>query len=77
MPMPAGTRTPEGDLVRRKMLKFMKAFQKEYGYMPVINEIAQGTGMFRNAVSFHLDRLREQGKVDFLDGMMSRTLRLL
>jgi LexA DNA binding domain len=75
MPMPAGAHTAEGNLARERVLAFMVQFEKEHGYMPLIDEIASAVGMYRNGIGFHLKRMREDGKIDFVDGKMSRTLR--
>jgi hypothetical protein len=40
MPMPAGGHTIEGNLARERVLAFITRFEKEHGYMPLIDEIA-------------------------------------
>lgn len=75
--MKAGTRTMQGDAARQRIMSFIRVFEKEYSYMPNLVEIAQGTGLLRNSVRFHLEVLRRGERVAFTDGMMARTLRLL
>lgn len=76
MPMRAGTRTVQGDAARQKIMQFLRGFEAEHGYMPNLMEIAEGVDLFRNSVRFHLEILRREGQVEYIDGVMARTLRL-
>jgi len=74
--------TDAGDAARQEVLTFLQTFRDERGYLPLINEIARGTQMYRNNVKFHLERLRELGKVDFVSDTdeshdSSKTLRAM
>lgn len=71
-----GYKTSHGAETRQMIYDWIKAYKAEHGYMPTIQEVVKGTGMWRNGVNWHLQKLREEGRVKFEDGRMARTLRL-
>lgn len=70
-----GYKTSHGADTRQQILDWIKAFKDEHGYMPTIKEVSEGTGLWRNGIVWHLEKLREEGRVKFEDGKMARTLR--
>jgi len=73
----AGVTTDHGDQQRLSLMVFMRGFRKENGYMPSIKQIAEALGMQRTSVVWHLEMLREEGRIDYADGNMSRSLRVV
>lgn len=71
----AGKPQTQGDLQRTKVLAYLKHFHKRHGYMPSLKEVSQATEVPRSTLAWHLDMLRDEGKVDFDDGLMARSLR--
>lgn len=56
--------------------EFIKKFIKENGYAPVYREIIEGTGFKSlDTINTHLNKLREEGKINFVDGA-ARTITL-
>lgn len=59
-----------------KSFEFIKKFIEKNGYSPTIREIATGTGSKSMETIFtHLRILREQNRIDFIDGK-ARTIRI-
>jgi biotin operon repressor len=56
---------------------YMRAFKDTQRYLPTIADMTSDLGMQRNAVVWHLGMLRDEGRVDFVDGHMARSLKLL
>lgn len=73
----AGVKTRTGRMSREGLMTFIREFEDENHYLPNIAEMSRATGIFRTAVVWHLDKLREEGVVTFVDGNLARTLRLL
>lgn len=71
-----GVTNDHGDANRALLLRYLTEFYRERRYMPTIAQMAAATGLQRTAVAWHLQKLREQKKLDFEDGNMSRSLRL-
>jgi len=72
-----GVKTRAGKLTREGLMTFIREFEDENHYLPNIAEMARATGIFRTAVAWHLDKLRDEGKLTFVDGNLARTFRLL
>jgi len=72
----SGIKTDEGAESRERLLAFMREHQKTMGYIPSIAAMARALGMNTTGVRWHLQKLRELGKVDYHDGAMSKSLRL-
>jgi hypothetical protein len=66
-----------GDKQREALMLFMREFSKQKSYLPTIADMASGLGWFRTNVVWHLEVLREEGRVDYVDGHMARSLRVL
>lgn len=59
------------------MIDLITEMTRLHGHAPTIREIAKAMGIKSpDTVKFHLDKLREAGRVTWLDGA-SRTLRVL
>lgn len=71
-----GVTSTHGDKQRDALMLFMRAFKHDNRYLPSIAEMASDLNMQRTAVVWHLEKLREEGRVDYVDGKMSRSLRL-
>jgi biotin operon repressor len=71
-----GATTTHGDKQREALMLFMRAFRDTQHYLPTIADISSGLGMARTAVVWHLEMLRDEGRVDYVDGHMSHSLRL-
>jgi SOS-response transcriptional repressor LexA len=71
-----GYRTSKGAETRQQIYDWIKAYKTEHGYMPTIKEVSEGTGLWRNGVIYHIEQMRGEGRVHFVDGKMARTLRL-
>lgn len=65
-----------GDQRRKDILKFVRGYQKKNGFAPSIQQIADAVGIGKTGVRFHLDALREDGKVSWVPGIY-RSLRAL
>ena len=62
---------------RAEIVEFITCFTVANSYAPTIREIAKGVGLrSTDAVAFHLERLRGQGKVTWVKGR-NRTLRVI
>jgi biotin operon repressor len=72
-----GVTTTHGDKQRNALMLFMHAFSKQKHYLPTIADMASGLGMQRTAVVWHLEMLRDEGRVDYVDGHMARSLKIL
>lgn len=59
------------------ILKAIEQFVEEHGYAPTVRDIARMVGASSTShVHYYLRRLRESGRVDWVDGK-SRTLHLV
>lgn len=67
--------TEAGNARRAAVVVFLRRFIKDHGYSPSLREIGSGVGL-ASTQSVHkiLHRLRDDGRVTFLDGH-DRTLR--
>jgi SOS-response transcriptional repressor LexA len=72
-----GITTTQGDKQRNALMLFMREFSKEKSYLPTIADMASGLGWFRTAVVWHLEVLRDEGRIDYVDGHMARSLKVL
>jgi SOS-response transcriptional repressor LexA len=72
----SGVTTDHGDQIRLGLIMFMREFQKQNGYLPTIADMARGMDLHRTSVVWHLDMLREEGRIDYVDGHMARSLKL-
>lgn len=72
-----GVTTTHGDKQRNALMLYMRAFRDTNRYLPTIADMATGLGMQRTAVVWHLEMLRDEGRVDYVDGHMARSLKLL
>lgn len=72
-----GVQTDVGHEARGQILVFMRTFVKNRHYVPTVGEISAYTGIARTGVVWHLEKMREHGDLDYEDGNMSRSLRLL
>ena len=57
-----GYKTSHGADTRQQIYDWMKAYKAEHGYMPTIKEVAEGTGLWRNGIVWHLEKLRRRGQ---------------
>ena len=57
-------------------MEYIRAFKKEHKYTPTLAEVARDLNLPRTAVVWHIKKLREQRRVTYQDGNMSRSLRL-
>jgi SOS-response transcriptional repressor LexA len=71
-----GVTTTRGDKQREGLMLFMRAFRDTNRYLPTIADMASGMGMNRTAIVWHLEILRREGQIDYVDGHMSHSLRL-
>ncbi len=55
---------------------FIKAYIQEHAYPPTVREIAQGCFISTSAVTRHLDRLEQKGKI-YREPARARGIRLL
>ena len=51
--------------MREAMLAFIKKFIAEKGYPPTLGEIGKEYGIAKSNVSYHLNILRAEGKIDW------------
>jgi hypothetical protein len=70
------TRT-QGDKQRNALMLFMRAFSEQKSYLPTIADMASGLGWYRTNVVWHLEVLRAEGRIDYVDGHMARSLKVL
>lgn len=62
--------TRQGAATRRAILTVIRAYRQEHGYSPTMREIADRVGITAvSAVSFHLSRLIEDGKITMDPGI--------
>lgn len=73
----SGVTTTHGDKQRDALMLFMATFKDTNRYLPTIADMSSGLGMRRTAVVWHLEMLRDEGRVDYVDGHMARSLQLL
>lgn len=71
-----GVTTTHGDKQRNALMFYMRAFRDKQHYLPTIADMASGLNMQRTAVVWHLEMLRDEGRVDYVDGHMARSLKL-
>lgn len=69
--------TAYGDRQRETLMLYMRAFSDSQHYLPTIADMASDLKMQRTAVVWHLEMLRDEGRVDYVDSHMARSLRLL
>ncbi|GAA2163149.1 hypothetical protein [Pedococcus bigeumensis] len=72
----SGIKTDEGAASRARLLTFLKWHQQEHGFIPSIAAMSRALDMNSNGIRWHLKKLREEKKVDYVDGVISRSLRL-
>lgn len=65
----------EGEARREAIITFIRSYQADHGYPPSIREVADGVGVTKNAVSHHLSRLADEGRVSQTPGKY-RSLRV-
>lgn len=54
---------------KKEILDYIKSYINEKGYSPTIREIGKAVGLqSTSAVSFHLVKLRKEGKIDYEEG---------
>lgn len=61
---------------RRAILRYVKKHQKDHGFAPSIEEIATAVQVTKTAVRHHLDVLKAEGWVTWVEGKY-RSLKLL
>jgi repressor LexA len=62
---------------RDRIVDAITVMTSENGYAPTIRELGEAVGLKSpDSVSFHLAKLRDEGRVTWMDGK-SRTLRVL
>lgn len=62
--MPGSSTTPEGENVRKRIIRFIDGYHKRKGYPPTYREITEGLGISSvSVVAFHLDNLMARGFV--------------
>lgn len=55
---------------KKEILDYIKSYINEKGYSPTIREIGKAVGLqSTSAVSFHLVKLRKEGKIDYEEGV--------
>lgn len=69
----AGIKTDTGRDRRLKVLEEVRSFRRSNGYMPTISELVELTGIPRSSLEHHLNHLRTQGFVTWVDGARART----
>lgn len=63
--MPGKNLVRQGEERREQIMAFISGYVEEHGYAPTLSEIGDGVGIASpNAVRGHLDKLREQGRID-------------
>jgi SOS-response transcriptional repressor LexA len=73
----SGVPTPHGEGQRNRLLAFIPQFIDRHGYPPTIADMSAALDLSRTAVVWHLEMLRDEGKVTYVDGMMARSLQLV
>lgn len=63
----------EGDARREAILRFVESYSQEHGWAPTGAEIAIAIGVSATAVSKHLRRLEQEGRIN-RSGRLSRGL---
>ena len=54
---------------KKEIFEYIESFINEKGYSPTIREIGKAVGLqSTSAVSFHLVKLRNEGKIDYEEG---------
>ena len=61
---------------RERVFKFIKQFIAEKGYAPTHQEICFELNMTHTPVAYHLQKLKEEGKITF-EKRKARTIRVL
>ena len=61
---------------RRAILKFVKAYTKEYGFSPTVMEVAEGVGVGRTAARYHINLLIDEKYMAMTEGKY-RSLRVV
>lgn len=72
-----GVPTAHGDAQRFRVLAYMKMFKRLNNYPPTIAEMGRALDMQRTAIVWHLSALRTEGSIDYVDGNLARSLRLM
>lgn len=73
----SGAITEAGERVRASLMNYLRTHQAREGFLPGIYEMGRELDMRPTSVKWHLQKLRDKGLVDYRDGKMSRSLRLL
>ena len=60
---------------KEKTYQFIKQYIEKYKYAPTYREIAEGVGICLDTAFNHLRILRDENKIDFIDGK-ARTIKI-
>lgn len=60
---------------KEKTFEFIKQYIEQNGYAPTYREIAEGTGICINTVYHHLNQLRYEKRIDYID-TKARTIKI-
>lgn len=74
--MKKGTHTDEGRKVQERVFELVKNHIDDYGYPPTVRWIAKQTGRALSNVSYHLQWLEEEGRIE-RDPGVSRGIRIV
>lgn len=67
----------QGQLRRREILKFVKAYVRKHGISPSLQEVTVGVGLSSKSVTiYHLDLLEADGKIT-RQPRIARSIRVL
>mgnify|MGYP006921446394 CR=1 FL=1 len=66
----------QGDEHRKQIVKFIREFTRSERIAPTHREIADGVGLYKNSVQYHLKILADQGKIQYSPGK-ARSVRVV
>lgn len=69
-----GIKTASGKERRLVVLELLREFNRQRGYMPTLQEMVELTGIPRASLEHHLNSLRAQGFIGWIDGRRAMTL---
>lgn len=72
-----GMPSAHGDAQRHRVLNYLRDFSARTGYKPSIAEVSRALDIHRTSIIWHLRSLREEGLVDYVDGNVARSLKVL
>lgn len=72
----AGKSQTHGDAQRFRLMAYMTGFVQRNHYQPSIADMKRALGMERTAILWHLAKLRDEGRIDYLDTNVARSLQL-